>query len=495
MWKQRWFPAFVVLPMALAGCIGGDNGRTDTASETSRPTAPSTNQDEELPGTVPGEVIAQLRRPAGNMRWDGRHLYATGAPFTLVRIDPATGEVDELPFGGEFGAAHGRYLGLTVTEGEVAALIAEAGATDDRLITPVGDTGSFRSTMVPASELLVIPASIDDVPIVVGLQTADVARIDGAISELGTFVDVTGVRLLTAPVVHGDSVWIAAPEDGAVLELDRGELSVRRRIDVAALGSALTVHGGSLWVGHGGGPAVTQIDLDNGTVLTETALLPDDDRAAPSAVEPVVTPVGDRLFARAEYLWEGASLSTIVEIDPESGAVIARRTVGARVMTMLGLAGDLLVLDASGRLMSVDLDTFASGETDDGLPLPGPLLFEPTDDERAVMEAFTAVYDPTAGPDALAGVAGGEGLEGVHAQAFSTLAELGVATFRTPLAVVEGDQAWVTFVVLDADGQSVFDLDNVATLIRADDQWMVPRAQFCGDLALIGITCPAPDEP
>lgn len=474
------------LSVLAAACSGGDgNGQAGT-ERTDSDDAAATG----LPPPVPGEVVAQLRRPAHNLRWDGRHLYATGIPYTFIRIDRTTGEAVELPFGRAFGdTADGAFATNTVIDGEVAMVVNETGPGDDRLLVPDVDTGDLRSVDLPFDEFLMFPPSVDEAGVVIGFTTGDVAPVTGRDGSIGGFVTVPGVTALTAPVRHDTSVWLAAPDDSAVVELDAADLSLRRRIDVAPLPNVLAVHDDTLWVGHAAGPSLTEVDLETGAILEEIDLMPDDPRATPTEVEPVLATVDDRLFARVGYSWDGQPVAVIAEIDTDAGAVSARRTVAAGIASLGAVDGELLVLDSAGRIVSVDLERFTEDD-DRSAPMPSPFTFRPTGTEQAAIDAFSTVYDPRGDPEAVtAGIEGDLGSTSIVEDAFAALVDDGIESFEPVAAAVDGDRAWVSFDALDPSGRRIV-TDDTAALVLVDGDWKVPRAQVCMDLSVVGVECP-----
>jgi hypothetical protein len=471
-----------------------------TSNAVAQATAPATTAPPITPtsttlavNTVPpplleGDVIAALRRPARALRTDGTVLYAVGLPFTAMRINPATGETTEIPFGSQFADAAGQWRGTGVLDGHVAVHVADQPWEGDRLLIIDFDTSTVSTVDLPGSEPMVLESAFNTGPVYVATQEGGrIAQIDVSSMQMGVMHEVPGATSLVSAVAVDGSVWAADPRGAAVFELNAADFTVKRRVSVAPNPAFVTVDADSVWVGHGQGATVTRINAVTGKIVAEIELLADAPNVV-SVAAPAIVTVDGRVFARLRLQDGPEAYGVVAEIDSTRNTLAGWRTAGRNISSMIKFANHLLVLDDLNRVVDVDLDAFRR----DGTPWQpsAPWVFEPSPDERAAMDAFSDVYDLSVDATAvLTGVDDPRHLADIVPAALTNARAAGIHAFVPVAAVVAGDDAWVSWNAVTSTGTVVLE-DSVALLTRQQGRWQVRRTKLCADLAALGVECP-----
>jgi hypothetical protein len=471
-----------------------------TATATAVTTAPSTTTlpptqppSTLAPKTIPpppleGHVLTTLRRPARALRTDGTDLYAVGLPFTAMRINPGTGETTELAFGSQFPDAAGRWLGTGVLDGHLAIHVADQPRSNDRLLIVDFETSSVSTVDIPTTEPTALASPFNARAYITTERSGRIAEIELPSMHVGVLHEVPGATSLISAASRNGSLWLADPPGAAVLELDATDLTVKRRVPVATNPAFLTVDRDTVWVGHPQGATVTRINAVTGEVVAEIELLADTTEAV-SVAAPTVVTVDGRVFARLRLQQGNQAYGVVAEIDPARNTLAGWRTAGHNISSLIAFTNRLLVLDDLNRVVDVDLDNFHRHGPAPWQPST-PFVFEPNPDERAVIDAFSQVYD--LGVDATAvlnGVDDPRDLTDIVPAALASAHAAGMNAFIPVAAIVAGDDAWVSWNGLDNAGAVVLE-DSVALLHRHDGTWKISRTKLCTDLAALGVECP-----
>jgi hypothetical protein len=461
-----------------------------TPSQTSSPEVATTSRplDAMPPPALDGATLVAFRRPVRALRTDGKALYAYGLPFTAIRFDPATGQTIELPLGSQFGDQSGQWRGTAVLAGRMAVHVINQDGTGERLLladfehravspvdistggpkvvaSPPGHTEAFVTTDRGGR---IAPMKLDDMAV-------------------GTLREVPGAVALRFTVVRGGSVWAVDPPSAAVYELDARNLTVKRRIPVATNPGYLEVDGDTIWVGHPQGATISRIDAVSGKVISETELI--EDASIVSTFTPAIVPIGGRVFARLRVQHAGEAYGIIAELDRSTGRLLSWRSPGRDIYSLISFGDHLLALDDQNRVIDIDLTAF-DDPTTRPWEAPPAWVFEPNGDERAAMDSFDAVYDLHGDPaTVMGGIDDVRGLETFIPGALGAARAAGVDDVVPVAAIVDGDEAWVSWNALDAAGALVLE-DSVAALRRHQGVWKVRRVHLCRDLAALGVPCP-----
>ena len=508
--KLAWLTLAVVFGTAACAFTTGEvkgatssNAVSATSPDNPASTAPVTSRQTSSPevATSPplnampppaleGATLVAFRRPVRALRTDGKALYAYGLPFTAIRFDPATDETIELPLGSQFGDQSGQWRGTAMLAGRMAVHVINHDGTGERLlladfahraISPVDiSTGGPNVVASPPGHAEAFVTSD---------RGGRIAPINLHDMTMGALREVPGAVALRFTVVRGGSVWAVDPPSAAVYELDATSLTVKRRIPVATNPGYLEVDGDTIWVGHPQGATISRIDAVSGKVISETELI--EDASIVSTFAPAIVPVAGRVFARLRVQHAGEAYGIIAELDPSTGRLLSWRSPGRDVYSLISFGDHLLALDDQNRVIDVDLTAFNDPTTRPWKP-PPTWVFEPTGDERAVLDAFDAVYDLHGDPaTVMGGIDDVRGLETFIPGALAAARAAGLDDIAPVAAIVDGDDAWVSWNALDAAGAFVLE-DSLAALRRHQGVWKVRRLHLCRDLATVGAPCPPP---
>lgn len=276
------------------------------------------------PAPTPGPV-ATVRAPVG-LAGDGGILWAvSSADGTVVRLDPATGEVLARVEVGRTplrAALDGDLLWVSVFgAGRVAAVDTATG--EIRLQTdlgggPEGIGIAFDAVWVVRQDAHMLTrldrAGVKQADIGVGDQPRLLAFGPDAVwvSDFGAGtvvrvdpVDghaVTSEPLCDGPqgmAVDGGVLWVACTTSGEVLAVDTTTLAVRGRVAVDGEPDALLVHEGRIWVAATEGPTLVEIspEPDAPAVLGRTPL--GDDAALRDRANVDIAAAGGRVWVSA----------------------------------------------------------------------------------------------------------------------------------------------------------------------------------------------------
>jgi YVTN family beta-propeller protein len=148
----------------------------------------------------------------------------------------------------------------------------------------------------------------------------------------------------TAVVVGHGSVWVANTADGTVTRIDERSREVVGSVGVGAPASSLTVSEDAVWVGNGSAGTVSRIDAATNAVDTmDVSLRPDD--IVKDTVYGVATAAGS--------LWVGVG-RTVLRLDPQTGARLARIDLGAVPLALAGSDEALWIAAGDERLIRID---------------------------------------------------------------------------------------------------------------------------------------------
>ena len=239
---------------------------------------------------------------------------------------------------------------------------------DPRLGTPP-TPGAARRVRRVASRRRVVVAGCVMAAVVVsgvvgiklwtGLSPASVTAVASArVVELGSRSTVRGrgaplTAAASAMVAESKSLWVAQPDAGAIVRIDRAASRVEQRITLGGNPGAIALGAGAVWVAEVPGATISRIDPATET-LTQTIEL------GGARVDALAFGLG--------ALWVADSTDrSLLEFDPGSGAL--RRTIelDASPTTMAVGARLIWVADyGAGSLTGVDA---RSGETVTTVPV------------------------------------------------------------------------------------------------------------------------------
>jgi streptogramin lyase len=462
---------------------------TSTPTETAVPSDPSSPPTGVDPGDVlplvDAVVVNTIELPRGDLGFlvsDGEALWATGGDGALVRVDPDSGDVEELTIGG--GLITGPLLPAVTDDGIWFSAIQGSHIVrfDPNTRTadpPIEVPGVVGLVHVGPGEQMWMEVTGPPA----GLLPVD--PVSGAVGEV-TPIDTDGE--VVGAVVAFDSMWVPLYEDRTVLRLNENGAVVDRVPSGVGPAFVREVRG-MLWHPNRIDGTISRIDPDGLDVTTVDLNDTGDTIEQPSGI----AATDNAIWTRAARLDD--SVAIVFRIDQGAAEVVGRRTLpgGLRIDAIGGMAsfGDrLFVLDRPGRvLLELDVDQFA--EVNPMQPTEPDEAVSP--DESAVHDAIRALLSTaTTPPEMQMGIVDGDGLADqviAFKQFFEDNLPGEVYEGDTLSVRLDGDQANVEFFVTVAGAPVGEPIPG--TMVLEDGRWLLTAASFCRLVATGGIDCPA----
>lgn len=508
--------------VAAAGCGGSDAASpavTEPVEESGADAAASSGTSDDRPASVPSDMATATSDPTGSPRSseppketeelplvdarvlnrvdvgrgdlgflisDGEALWATGADGVVVRIQPDSGEVDEVTVGD--GSIKGQLL--PTVDDDVLWLSAIQGSHVVRL-----DRTSLDAD--PPTELTGVMGLVLEGPD--GQMWMERTGPPAALQRLGPngaldgeTVEIDAESEAVGSATAFGSLWMPLWDRNEVVRLGP-DATILERIETGVGPAYVRVAADALWIANTVDGTLQRIDPDTLEIATVDLNAAGDTVERPSAI----TATSDAVWTRAGRLDDRRAI--VFRIDPDSGEIVGRRTLpdGQMLDQLGGMAavGDrLFVLDRPGReLLELNVDQF----TDPHSSPPGTADAAETavdaDAVRQVEETVRTLLSRSTSPEQMAAmIVDGERL-GEQVEAFKQFFRDNLPGENyegdTPFVDVTGEAADVEFHVVVA-GRPIVDAIP-GRLVRVDGEWELTSASFCRLVATGDIPCPA----
>ena len=438
----------------LAACGGDDENARDgvaptSASEvgTTRPStspattsAPTTSEVGADAEVADAEIIDTIELGRGDLGFlisDGEALWATGSDGAVVRIDPDTGEVDEVTIGD--GLVTGQLLPVAVDDSIWFSAIQGSHIVRLDRTTLAADP----PIEVPDGPGLIV-AGPDDRLWLTYLDPTGLRPIDVAAGTVGELVTIpTDGEVIGVTAAFG-ALWAPLYDERELVQLDATGAELDR-VTTGVGPSYVREFGEWLWHPNWVDGTVARVDP-----TTLDVAIVDLNAGGPTIEQPsAAVGTADAVWVRAARMVDGAAM--VFRIDTASASIDGRRTLDGRRLQQIGgmaTVGDrVFVLDRPGRvLLELDTDRFLDGDR--------------LTDQIAAFKQFFADNMP------------GEEYAG-----------------EAPSVRIDGDVAEIEFFVVIA-GEPVVDTIR-GTAVREDGRWLLSADSFCRLIATGGIECPA----
>ncbi|HEX5164411.1 MAG TPA: hypothetical protein VFV93_03360 [Thermomicrobiales bacterium] len=189
--------------------------------------------------------------------WETRSSGTSESPvFEIVRLDPATGEID-------------LTIPLDVLPDKLAVAAGSVWVTSafHDVVVRIDSRSGARLATIPLDGPLGMIAATESAVWITSLPNDTVTRIDPTTNTIAATISVASP---VAVAVVGDAVWVASLDDGALFKIDPATNQVVATVSLIGP-DWLTAAGGSLWVHSATSGEVLRIDPASGDIRARYA--------------------------------------------------------------------------------------------------------------------------------------------------------------------------------------------------------------------------------